>query len=262
MKKAVYVLTAVLALSVTTRAQTITPKPSPTPIHTFPGDVLITDWKALLDFLAVEMQNKPDSHGYIVAYSERYKLPGWPLRRGNQVLGYITATRGIEENRLSVVSGGFREKTEYEFWVIGPGEELPVKRLDYSLAFAGEKSPVTFDRYYLFSPWEDWGEDGNLDVYHDLHGRFEPFVNFLRADPPLRGCIITYATRRDRLGTDRRLAAREKKAILTTQAIAPDRVVAIAGGLRPHKTVELWLVPPGAELPKPTPTVRPKRRKR
>jgi hypothetical protein len=253
----VFALTvAVLALSQAARAQSGAPRLSPTPTQSFSADILITDWKARLDYLAVELQNRPDSHGYIVAYSEKYRFFGWPLRRGNPVLNYLTQTRGIDANRVSVLSGGFRDKAEYEFWVIGPGEELPVKPLDFSLAFAGEKSPIMFDRYYLYSSWEDWGEDGNLDVYSKDHDRAEYFVKFLQADPALRGLIIVYATRRDRRGTDRRLAAREKRLIMSNHPVEPDRLIAIAGGLRPHKTVELWLIPPGAELPKPTPTVR------
>ncbi|MDT5157215.1 MAG: hypothetical protein QOH51_1572 [Acidobacteriota bacterium] len=266
MKKSVFVYACVtatvLALSLTARAQTEAPKPSPTPVDSFGGDLLITDWKARLDSFAVDLQNAPGSRGYIIAYSDRQKLPGWTLRRANQVISYLTVTRGVEEGRVSVVSGGFRASAGYEFWVISPGEQLPVKPLDFSLAFAGEKSPVLFDRYYLFSRWEDWGEDGNLDVYTRDHGRFEPFVSFLRADPSLRGCVITYATRHDRRGADRRLAASEKRAVLTTQSVMPDRIVSIAGGLRPHKTVELWLVPPGAELPRPTPVMHHTRRKR
>jgi hypothetical protein len=253
---------AVLTPCLTARAQTVTPAPSPTPVQSFAADILITDWKARLDSLAVDLQNAPGSRAYIVAYSEKYKLAGWPMRRGNQVISYLKVSRGVDEGRLSLVAGGFRESAGFEFWVIGPGEQLPVKPLDFSLAFAGERSPIIFDSYFLFSPREDWGEDGNLDVYSKSHDRFEPFVNFLRSDPGLRGCVIAYAARRDRRGTDRRLAAAEKRAMMTTQSIAPDRVAALAGGTRPHKSVELWLVPPGAELPKPTPTARRSRRRR
>jgi hypothetical protein len=87
-------------------------------------------------------------------------------------------------------------------------------------------------------------------------------VTTLRNDPAARGLVIAYATRRDRRGEDRRLAARRKLEILKGYSIGADRIVAVGGGLRKQKTIEFWIVPPGAELPKPTPTVRPSRRTR
>lgn len=98
--------------------------------------------------------------------------------------------------------------------------------------------------------------------YLDDVDSYEPFVTTLRNDPAARGLVIAYATRRDRRGEDRRLAARRKLALLKGYSIGADRIVAVGGGLRKEKTVEFWIVPPGAELPTPTPTVRAPRHQR
>ncbi len=44
--------------------------------------------------------------------------------------------------------------------------------------------------------------------------------------------------------------------------IPPERIKAIFGGYRQDTAVELWIVPEGAEAPKPAPTYFPKKRKR
>jgi hypothetical protein len=75
----------------------------------------------------------------------------------------------------------------------------------------------------------------------------------LNADPGLRGCVIAYATRRQGRGADRRHAARIKRQLTSEHAVDVRRVAALAGGRRDVKTVELWLVPPGSPLPRPSP---------
>ena len=58
------------------------------------------------------------------------------------------------------------------------------------------------------------------------------------------------------------IAALAKITIAKSHAVDIRRVVALGGGRRDYKMIELWLVPPGAALPKPTPTVRASRRRR
>jgi hypothetical protein len=223
------------------------------------GDILISDWLARIDNLAVELMNRPTTTGYIVAYGVPNKFPGWPSRRAHQVRGYLIKSRGLDPARVEVVYGGYRDEVMYQLWVVEPGAQLPVPPFDFAAALAREKTPFLFDRFEWF-PLAAAGRDiGESYIgYLDEKGRYEGFVLALRSDPSLRGCVIFYATRRARRGTDRRLAARVKRDIVTTHAIGAGRVVALAGGhRRPSQTVELWLVPPGSPLPKPTRYVAP-----
>jgi hypothetical protein len=63
---------------------------------------------------------------------------------------------------------------------------------------------------------------------------------------------------------DRRIRCFEEY-MTQRRGIPADRIRVMVGGYREHATIELWLVPSGAELPKKTPTlgredVRPKKR--
>ncbi|HEU4593810.1 MAG TPA: hypothetical protein VFS10_01490 [Pyrinomonadaceae bacterium] len=227
------------------------------------GDIQISDWLARVDNLAVELQSRPTTKGYIVAYGVPNKFPGWPSRRANQVRGYLIKARGLDPARVEVVYGGYRDEVMYQLWVVEPGAQLPVPPFDFAAALAREKTPFLFDRFRWF-PLSGEGSDieDNYIGYLDERGRYEAFVLALRSDPSLRGCVIFYATRRARRGTDRRLAARVKRDIITNHSIGAERIVARAGGYRhPNQTVELWLVPPGSALPKPTRYVAPPKRR-
>jgi hypothetical protein len=227
------------------------------------GDILITHWLARLDNFAVELQNHPGATGYIVAHMAPNKSPGWPLRRAQLARGYLIRDRGLDEGRVQVFNGGFRDEPLYQLWVVAPGAKLPVATFDFAAALAREKGAYLFDRYpyYDIDPEETGIESGYVG-YLDEKGFYAPFAEALRQDPAARGCIIAYTAPRQRRGSDRRLAARVKLGLLRNHAVGADRVIAIGGDLRRERFVELWLVPPGAALPWPTPALRDVRRNR
>jgi len=226
------------------------------------GGINYSDLLARLDNFAVELQNEPASRGVIVVHPlTTDRLPGWYVRRAYWARGYLTKGRGLGEGRVSVLTGGFRDKAAFELWFVPAGAETPVEPLDWAVALAREKNPILFDRFVRVSRpripeiqiYEDYGDE--KDAY-------EPFVSALRADPASRGLIIAYAAPRGARGRDRRLAAREKLSLMKLHAIGADRVQAIGGGVRKNRTIEYWIVPPGAEPPKPTPPARPLKRRR
>lgn len=227
------------------------------------GDILVTEWLARLDSFAIELQNNPQATGYVVAYMAPNKSPGWPLRRAQWARGYLVAARGFDEGRVQVVNGGQRDEHLYQLWAVGPGTKLPVAPFDYGAALAREKGAYLFDRYpYYVIDTDETGIESGYIGYLDEKGFYAPFADALRQDPSARGCVIAYATRRQRRGSDRRLAARVKLEVLKHHALGADRVVALGGGRRPERFVELWIVPPGAALPKPSPAPRAATRKR
>jgi hypothetical protein len=216
------------------------------------GGVAFSDMLARLDNFAIELQNEPASTGVIAVYPEMTdRFPGWFIGRAYWAKGYLTKPRGLA-GRVSVVNGGFRDKVTYELWVVPPGAEQPVKPLDWALELSRERNPILFDRDVFENVPSAPGIEEYAD-YTDEKDRHEPFVSALRADPAARGLIIAYATRRNPRGADRRLAAREKLSIMKLHAIGADRIKAIGGGPRKNRTVEYWIVPPGAEPPKPAP---------
>ncbi len=249
-------LTVACALCVNARAQADVPGL----IDAF-GAIQISDFLARADNFAVELQNNPAAKGYVVAYVVPDKLPGFPLRRAHWARGYLISGRGIDASRIEVVNGGYKDDFRFEFWLLDGNAKPPVEPFDLGALLAREKTPYLFDRYDYYPPSEmGTGIESGYIGYLDDAGWYAPFVSALRSDPAARGCVIAYATRRNRRGSDRALAALVKRTIMRTHAIGAERIVPVAGGLRPHKLVELWIVPPGAPLPKPSPTVRHARR--
>lgn len=249
-----------LILCAAARAQQDAPRPAP--FDSFGDKIYETDWLARLDLMAVEMQQRPDTKAFIVAYGVPNNLPGWPLRRAHWARGVLTAGRNIAPSRVEVVHGGYRDEVMYEHWLLPAGERPPVGPFDFAAALTREKSAYKFDQYTPYDPAHDYGYDGSYSQYLDARGRFEPLSLALRHDPAARALIVVYRSRRNPPGDDRRLAANLKRALLKTYPVAPDRVIAVGGGRREYRAVEIWVVPPGAPLPKPSPQARPARRTR
>lgn len=84
------------------------------------------DDKSRLDNFAVELQNNPDQKGYIIIYQGTAKNSPKSDKMAKRTNEYLVKTRGIEQNRLTIVQGGTREATIGDMWLIPPGANLPV----------------------------------------------------------------------------------------------------------------------------------------
>lgn len=82
---------------------------------------------ARMDNLAIELQNKPDAVGYIIAYKSVGILPSQieSPRLLIRARNYLVNTRGMDPLRLVVIDGGFREKEATELWLVPPGGAPP-----------------------------------------------------------------------------------------------------------------------------------------
>jgi hypothetical protein len=79
----------------------------------------------------------------------------------------------------------------------------------------------------------------------------------LQNNPGATGYVIAYAGRNSRAGEADRMGHRALDYLSVTRGISRDRLVFVNGGYRETNSFELWLVPKGAEPPRPTPTVSP-----
>ena len=87
------------------------------------------DDKARFDAFAIELQNNPDSQGYIIMYQGT--SPGDMRNRRveaftKRTLDYLVKARGVDPARLQIVNWGTRPRTRYELWIIPPGAQPPV----------------------------------------------------------------------------------------------------------------------------------------
>jgi PKD domain-containing protein len=89
----------------------------------------------------------------------------------------------------------------------------------------------------------------------DENARLDNFMIELQSDPTTQAHIISYNTGRP--GDAQKAADRAKNYLIGKRGLDRSRVVTVTGGSREDPTVELWIVPSGAPLPKPTPAVKP-----
>jgi hypothetical protein len=106
---------------------------------------------------------------------------------------------------------------------------------------------------------------GNVCCEDEL-ARLDNFAVQLQNEPDAQGYIIFYEGRRygycykyrpriPRRGEAKARVARIKPYLVETRGFDANRIVVINGGYREEWTAELWIVPKGANPPKPTPTL-------
>jgi hypothetical protein len=83
------------------------------------------DQKARLDNLAVTLQNDPTATTYVIAYGGRTSRIGTADLLGTRARDYLVTQRGIDQSRITVLNGGFREEDCVELWVVPSGATPP-----------------------------------------------------------------------------------------------------------------------------------------
>ncbi|MFL6256361.1 MAG: hypothetical protein ACJ74T_15255 [Pyrinomonadaceae bacterium] len=91
-------------------------------------------------------------------------------------------------------------------------------------------------------------------AHDDDKARFDNLAIELQNSPGATAYVIAYAGRNSRAGEADRMTKRAADYLTTTRGISRDRLVVINGGRRESNSFELWIVPQGAEPPRPTPS--------
>ena len=99
-------------------------------------------------------------------------------------------------------------------------------------------------------------EYGNIR-FNDEKARLDNYAIELQNDPTAQGYLVCYGGRTGRTGEAQRRCDRAKNYLVSTRGIDASRIVTVDGGFREELTVELWVVPSGANPPTASPTVDP-----
>ena len=91
-------------------------------------------------------------------------------------------------------------------------------------------------------------EFGNI-ARDDEKARLDTFAIQLQNEPGARGLVVIYPALADRPGTAQRRADRIREYLTMTRGIEPGRIDTRLGGERDALTIQLWIVPAGAESP-------------
>lgn len=99
-------------------------RPNPKPPVKFDeyGNIRFNDEKARLDNYAIQLQNDPQSQGYIIGYGS---CDAEGQTRANRAKDYLVNTRGIDAGRIMVVDGGCMPELKVELWIVPPGATPP-----------------------------------------------------------------------------------------------------------------------------------------
>jgi hypothetical protein len=215
------------------------------------GAIACDDAMSRLDFFAIQLQNESHSQGYIVVYPEKNGLPGKYLSYMNFAKEYLEATRGITPSRLTTFSGGLRDNLTTELW-IAPANAPPSVT---AVTIEPESSPVARKFDEGFADYSTYRGKRYLWTY-DLCGLgaiyLKAYAEHLRSGPDAKGYIIIY-TERGKRARARTVARLFRDELVKGHKIAADRVVTVYGGRREMPEAELWIVPKGAAVPKPSP---------
>ncbi len=117
-------------ISVPTIVDSKPPLPQPRKFDEFPSKAFDDD-KARLDSFAIELQNNPDSQGYIIMYqgTDRESLRNRKVEvLSKRTLDYLVKARGIDPRRIVITNWGNRPVTTYDLWIIPPGAMPPVPK--------------------------------------------------------------------------------------------------------------------------------------
>lgn len=241
------------------------------------GDVQYSDKIARLDNFAVQLQNEPNTRGFIMVYRTRRDLPGISNRFALWMKNYMVA-RSIPKDRVVTVDGGEAGCFSHELWIVPVGA-TPAPRPDaYSSSYVSPDVPLKFDEHYYALAGDDYGNG-----YESLEAYLDGFGTALRQQAGSQAYIIAYAqyyiersfeedaagrrksyrrTYLDRPGTAAKMLKAERDYLIKSFGIAPSRIKVVDGGYRTSRGIELWIVPPGAHPPIPTPNQFPGRRRR
>lgn len=192
------------------------------------GDIMASDLIARLDYLAVQLQNAPNTKAFIVVYRTGRDLPGLSNRYAHRMEGYLVNSREIDPARIVTVDGGEASCLTQEIWIVPPGA-TPKPRDD---AYQRSYHPAVykFDEHYL-------GDKGELYYWRDSgNDLYEGFGLELQKNPKSIGYLITYSPR------GRKTRPSAAKEFLTRHfGIKPGRINSIVGGYRERPVVELWI---------------------
>ena len=115
-------------ISVPTIVEMKPPPPTPRRFDEFESNSFDDD-KARLDAFVIELQNNPDSQGYIIMYqgTDRNSVRARRVELlSKRTLDYLVKARGIDPRRIVITNWGTRLKTTYDLWIIPPGAQPPV----------------------------------------------------------------------------------------------------------------------------------------
>lgn len=163
-----------------------------------------------------------------------------PIINWNVSAGYIKDGQGTRRIEVDSTGAGTTADREIkaDIWVGGYPSECGTSQASASIKVIG--------------PAVKFGEFGDLPA-KALSENLDALASFLSQSTD-NVYLIGYAGRNSPRGFTF-TSIRQMKDELVTKGVSPRRIIAIDGGFREEPLFDFWIVPPGAEPPRPKPTV-------
>jgi hypothetical protein len=130
----------------------------------------------------------------------------------------------------------------------GSGDALCRQRAQASTEIVNKKPPEPeckpFDQFQSVA-------------FDDDKARFDNLAIELQSAPDSQAYIMVYGGRTSRAGQADMLGKRAMDYLVNQRGVDARRITIINGGYRDTDFIEIWICPPGARTPQPTPTVQP-----
>ena len=161
----------------------------------------------------------------------------WKVSRGKIIKGQDTASIEVDTKGL------FPGVVDATVAVVGAWPSSCPRQATASSTMAiSDPGPELFEKF---------GEIPFDDEKEFLHR----FALVLGKHPGIQPYILVYAGRRAYPNEALERGKRAKDFLVENYIIEDKRVVVVDAGYREERSIELWLVPPGAQPPAPTPTI-------
>ncbi|HEX8161964.1 MAG TPA: hypothetical protein VF538_08835 [Pyrinomonadaceae bacterium] len=89
------------------------------------GSISEGDVRAGLDKFAAKLRDEPGAQAYVIAYAGRKSRAGEARARAERARAYLMSKHGMEEGRIVVVDGGYREAAAVELFTVPAGATPP-----------------------------------------------------------------------------------------------------------------------------------------
>ena len=207
------------------------------------------DLTARLDNFAIQLQNTPNSTGYIVSFGPEGDGPGSGRSQLPRLKDYLVNTRGLADSQIKTVYGGRNDvltDPKIQLWIVPAGAR-------FSGAQKYETNIDTFKGMFFEFEIEDF-----IDVYWENAeeemgpGIARPvdasFADMLQQQKKAVPYVVVYNGEAAVPGAARRLAVGQIED-LKAQKVDVSRIKTIFGGVRKKTTVQLWIAGPNDPPP-------------
>ncbi len=220
------------------------------------GKVSLEDLAARLDSLRSELEKNPTNKAVIKIYGGQEDFFAFPYIRGSVIKAYLKNNRKLSAENFSIQFCNVnQEPIKTQFFIVDASEKIGL--CDENPAIP--KETVLFETLYFY--WKTSSflsekpfEETSIDVVSPSEQEYSQFaqnalLNLMGKSPESKIYLIGYFSKRDKKRKDKWAVEKE----LIKSGINKSKIIKIDGGYQGStKVIEIWFVPKGGKIPKPT----------